>query len=117
MLFCQNCEMMLYLKNDDLKYHCRNCGTESESKIQKVVYQKEYKHDDLIQRYLNNPYLINDPTLPRLKNVKCINDKCPSNSNDEETKKDSEIIYIKYNPENMKYLYMCVHCNASWKNK
>lgn len=116
MLFCQNCEMMLYLKNDDLKYHCRNCGTESDSKIKKCVYQKEYQHDDLMQRYLDNPYIIDDNTLPRLKNIKCINDKCISNSENED-KKDSEIIYIKYNSMNMKYLYICAHCKASWKNK
>ena len=25
-----------------------------------------------------------------------------------------EVLYIKYDPENMKYLYMCVNCGTSW---
>jgi len=27
---------------------------------------------------------------------------------------NNEIIYIKYDPDNMKYLYMCVNCGESW---
>ena len=115
MLFCKNCENMLYLKNDDLKYHCRNCGESDEtSKIKTNVFSKQYQKDDLIQRYLNNDYLVDDPTLPRLNNLKCINVECESNKNDEVM---SDIIYIKYNPENLKYLYICKHCKTSWKNK
>ena len=114
MLFCNKCENMLYLKNDDLKYHCRNCGEIDNNKIKKEVYSKQYKKDDLIQRYLNNKHLINDPTLPRLNNLKCINVDCISNT---DKKVKPEVIYIKYNAMNMKYLYICTHCNASWKNK
>ena len=28
---------------------------------------------------------------------------------------ESEVLYIKYDPDNMKYLYMCVNCSTSWK--
>lgn len=27
---------------------------------------------------------------------------------------DNEILYVKYDPENMKYLYICVNCGTSW---
>ena len=27
---------------------------------------------------------------------------------------DKEVIYVKYDPENMKYLYICVNCGTSW---
>lgn len=27
---------------------------------------------------------------------------------------DKEVLYVKYDPENMKYLYMCVNCGTSW---
>ena len=30
-------------------------------------------------------------------------------------KPSKEVLYIKYDPENMKYLYMCVNCGASWQ--
>lgn len=29
-------------------------------------------------------------------------------------KVQKEVLYIKYDPENMKYLYMCVNCGVSW---
>ena len=31
------------------------------------------------------------------------------------SKPNKEVLYIKYDPENMKYLYMCVNCGASWQ--
>ena len=33
---------------------------------------------------------------------------------DEFKKPEREVLYIKYDPENMKYLYMCVNCGTSW---
>lgn len=30
---------------------------------------------------------------------------------------NSDIIYLKYDPENMKYVYICNDCNTSWKSK
>jgi hypothetical protein len=30
---------------------------------------------------------------------------------------DPMIIFIKYDPENLKYVYVCDYCNTSWKNK
>ena len=27
---------------------------------------------------------------------------------------ENEVIYVKYDPENMKYLYICVNCGTSW---
>ena len=114
MHFCEICENMLYLKNDTLQYYCRNCGEVSNSKIDKCVYSSEYIKDDLANRYLDNPHILDDPTLPRLKKIKCINKDCICNTNNDI---DSEIIYIKYNNENLKYLYICTHCKTSWKNK
>ena len=32
------------------------------------------------------------------------------------TKKKNEIIFIKYNKLDLKYMYVCVHCRSSWKN-
>ena len=28
---------------------------------------------------------------------------------------DKEVIYMKYNPDDMKYIYMCVNCGTSWQ--
>lgn len=201
--FCRNCENMLYLKRNDaddkLVYMCRNCGeVDNELKLNKCIYDIKYHRDDHIYKYFNNIHLANDPTLPRLKNIKCINPECVTNKfihkyyvivniedneidvfiqnlkennpivfksdddtdiivgkvdnnhnnnyafslNIEDEKKHKEnleilrqyikkneiqlsgirvanndVIFIKYNHTNMKYLYMCTHCNTSWKNK
>jgi hypothetical protein len=32
------------------------------------------------------------------------------------TKVTSEIIYMKYDPNELKYVYICTYCNTSWKN-
>jgi len=36
-------------------------------------------------------------------------------STNDNTKVNSEVIYIRYDDINMKYLYVCVHCNTIWK--
>ncbi len=113
MNFCKNCHNMLYLKKDELQYFCRTCGNVSNDKIEKHVYSSQYVNDDIINQYLKNPYLLNDPTLPRLKNLKCPNESCPTVKSNE----DSDVVFIKYNYLNMKYLYICAKCKTSWKNK
>ena len=31
------------------------------------------------------------------------------------TKANREVLYIRYDDVNMKYVYVCVHCNTTWK--
>ena len=33
------------------------------------------------------------------------------------SKPNREIIFIKYDTENMRYLYLCTTCSSSWKNQ
>ncbi len=115
MNFCNSCHNLLYLKKDELQYYCRFCGNNDNENltIDKHVYSNQYLNDDIINRYVQNPYLLDDPTLPRLKNIKCINDNCITNT----SKTQSDVIFIKYNYINMKYLYICTKCKSSWKNK
>jgi len=113
MNFCKECNNLLYLKNDELEYYCRTCGNNSTDNINKHVYSSKYVNDDIINQYVNNPYLLDDPTLPHLTNLKCINHNCPTNTSDE----PSDVLFIKYNYLNLKYVYICTKCKASWKNK
>tara|TARA_B100001094_G_C18168578_1_gene793693 strand:+ start:934 stop:1251 length:318 start_codon:yes stop_codon:yes gene_type:complete len=105
---------MLYLKKDQLEYNCRVCGNTNNTNINKHIYSCQYVNDDIVNQYISNPYLLDDPTLPRLKNLKCPNDNCSSNKNEDES---SDVVFIKYNYLNMKYLYICTKCKTSWKNK
>ena len=51
-----------------------------------------------------------DPTLPRVNNILCPNPDCTTN-----TKNDPrEIIYIRYDDTNMKYIYLCSSCDTVW---
>lgn len=133
MKFCAICQNMLYIVMDEeksrLNYTCKNCNyTETKSSEKEgesiVVAQKRFDesskynniHDCCVMdiSYFDdtNSFLQYqtkdikyDMTLPRLKNI-----PCPSNC-----KEDSEVICIKYDPVNLKYLYYCTKCEEFWK--
>lgn len=84
MKFCPNCGSLYFLKkatDDKLIYDCRNCGTQEPRDISdNCIYQSDIdKKDYMTHQMSKNPYVIRDPTLPRLSNVKCINKKCLTN--------------------------------------
>ena len=63
-----------------------------------------------------NKYTKHDITLPRINYVKCPNDNCQSNSAEFDSSK-KEIIYIRYDKINMKYIYLCSHCHFVWNTE
>ena len=191
MNFCPKCRFMLYTKRvkDDsedssdsenyiLKNYCKNCDWEGEynnSEGDKItVYKQNYTNEFLTETALLSQYTINDPTLPRISNIKCVNTNCLTNLqvddrdiyhcknltdveiediknvftevekiNQEElliilkegkqeqlsstlgkyskkinkfVKPQREIIFMKYDPINLKYMYICSTCKTTWKN-
>jgi aspartate carbamoyltransferase regulatory subunit len=54
-----------------------------------------------------------DPTLPRINNILCPNAECKTNTEDV----PREIIYIRYDNVNMKYVYLCSECDVVWKTE
>ena len=119
MHFCSECGNMLYIKlsTDDQKkliYYCRKCGnqttmiTEDNICVSKLyLTKKKNKIDGMI-----NEFTKLDPTLPRITNIKCPNLECESNI---EGNPPAEIIYIRYDDINMKFLYLCSSCDNTWK--
>ena len=117
MKFCEKCDNMYYLQlspdnENQIIYKCRNCGNE-DSEIQNkdlcvLSYNKEKKSDYL--KYINE-YTKLDPTLPRINSIKCPNQECICNK--DETV-ENEVIYIRYNDEDMKYVYTCAKCDFIW---
>ena len=58
-----------------------------------------------------NEYTFEDPTLPHVNTLRCPNSECLSNR--DESKRD--VIYIKTDPTNMKFQYICAVCRkAQW---
>ena len=119
MHFCEICDNMFYIRissedNNKLIYYCRNCGNENKTLgmentcILKTKINKQSK----VYSHIVNEYTKKDITLPRINTVRCPNQKCKSNT---EENIDNEVIYIRYDHENMKYIYICVNCDTKWK--
>lgn len=119
MHFCQNCGNMYYVKlnteSDRLTFYCRKCGHENTNITRNnIVVSKSAQTETLSHQNIINKYTKLDPTLPRLYNLKCIQEKCPSNVDD---KIHSEVIYFRYDHNDLRYMYLCVHCDKTWKNE
>ena len=98
MKFCEKCENMYYMKvNEENKliYVCKNCGNENEEEII-TTNMKVYKYD---------------PTLPHMTNIKCPNPECKCNKRNDLIQ---DVVYLRYDDENMKYIYLCCHCDFNW---
>ncbi len=122
MHFCTQCSNMYYIRiNEDdpnkLIYYCRKCGNEdSLLASQNVCVSKtQIKKTEQTFNHIINKYTKNDPTLPRINNIQCPNSNCPTNKHG----KEREIIYIRYDDVNMKYVYLCsdAECNTIWQIK
>ena len=128
MHFCPKCGNMYYLqlKKDDedkLIYYCRNCGNEDESLesnltnlyVSKTDIKKEMNYKTSINQYTKL-----DPTLPRITNIDCPNPDCDCNkteSKSDEPLAQKEILYIRYDDANMKFVYLCAVCDTVWNTQ
>jgi len=122
MHFCTECSNMYYLKvmeNDanSLIYYCRNCGHENDTLTAENVCVSDTQIKRTEDQYVHivNEYTKYDPTLPRINTISCPNVKCDSNKEGEDHV-EREVIYIRYDDTNMKYMYVCAVCNTNWKN-
>ena len=118
MHFCNQCQNMYYISidpNDSNKliYYCRNCGNkDSTLSVENVTVSKvQLKKSEQEFSHIINKYTKLDPTLPRVTKVLCPNPDCTTNTED----KPREIIYIRYDDTNMKYVYLCSSCDTVWK--
>lgn len=121
MNFCSVCNNIYYIRlaDDDessLIYYCRKCGNEDTNlNVESVCVSKTYftsAQQDVSDSI--NKYTKFDPTLPRLYNIKCPNSDCETNI--EDSGKKTEVVSIRYDNINMKYLYICSECDYVWKN-
>lgn len=141
MHFCARCDNMYYIcidpgtgsgaesdastaasassSSSSLVHYCRNCGHREPVRQEICVSKLQIKH--AAQNYGNiiNRYTKLDPTLPRISHVKCPNHLCASNPKSSQTSSSEaevprEVIYIRYDEENMKYVYLCAVCDALW---
>ncbi len=122
MKFCSSCQNMYYLRmsaksntpiKNNLIYYCRKCGnteepTDSESVCVSTLNLKKGEQNF---SHVINKYTKYDPTLPRMTNMKCPSTSCESNVKDY----FPEIISVRYDDENVKYVYSCTVCESIWR--
>jgi hypothetical protein len=113
---------MLYLRLDSatsetskakLEYHCKHCTLSfdaDDSTESSCIIGNNYT-DDLHKQYMTDN-IIYDRTLPRTDAIPCANSKCSRPA-----EKPQEVIYVKYDPTNMKFLYHCCHCRHFWRSQ
>lgn len=118
MNFCDNCDNMYYIKlnaddSNKLVYYCRNCGNEDSNITTNniCVLKTQIKKKEQTFNHIINKYTKLDPTLPRINNILCPNAECTTNTKHE----PKEILYIRYDNANMKYIYICSTCDNVWK--
>jgi DNA-directed RNA polymerase subunit M/transcription elongation factor TFIIS len=103
---------------DQLQFYCRMCGNVDEILNKNSLCLSEYNennnNDSIIQSV--NKYTKFDPTLPHIHNVQCPNNDCIPNKLEDNDNKKNEVVYIRYNNTDMKYVYLCCKCDYVWKS-
>ena len=118
MKFCIKCDNMCYISIDNdnpniINYYCRACGHIDNTSSDLCILNTQYSNDNISNNAVINEYTKLDPTLPHLYNsINCINPDCICNT---DNKVQSDIIFIRYDEKNLKNIYLCVHCNTTWK--
>ena len=117
MHFCIQCDNMYYIGIDEtdsnkLTYYCRHCGHVNQDLVTDgmCVLDTQFKKGEQKFNHIINPYTKMDPTLPRIYNVKCPNSACTKIADS-----NNEVIYIRYDDQQLKYLYICAECDHVWK--
>ena len=116
--FCTVCDNYLYLQvegeTQTLQRMCRNCGFKDTEDQGGLVSEMHIEQRSAEGYTLINEFTLKDKRLPHLYGtMKCISDKCPSATQG----KESDIVYIKYDTENLRYIYMCYLCQATWRSR
>ena len=119
---CPVCNYYLYVVMEDkeqatLIRKCRNCGFHEQDTegglVMEMVVQEKSSESYKIQL---NEFTHRDPCLPHLrKNISCPNPGCGSNQG----KQEPDVIYMKYDPVNMLYIYICNvdGCGTTWRSR
>jgi len=123
--FCPTCRYFLFLENREVNTEndektselfrlCRACGY-SEKETQGCMVLETNLQERVNEGYkiLLNEFTKMDPTLPHVKNIRCPNEECDSNTGAAER----DVIYMKYDTVNLKFVYICTVCDKHWRSR
>ena len=113
--FCTTCKMNLkgVVSDDKLYRVCDTCGYQKEDTggLITETYIKDKETDSY--KILLNEFTRQDPTLPYLKDLDCPNNQCGSNKGIDSKK----VIFLKYDTDNLKFVYICDNCEKTWTSR
>jgi DNA-directed RNA polymerase subunit M/transcription elongation factor TFIIS len=138
MNFCPKCENYLYLEQaseetvgasgaKEKKYYlnrlCRTCGYVEVDTVGGLVNETVVQERSSEgYKILLNEFTRQDPTLPHMHSL-----PCPNTTGDPATGKPAcktytsneqrDVIVIKYDAQNMKFLYICNVCGEQWRSR
>lgn len=110
MKFCKVCHNMLHeIKESEegggISLKCRYCNSlEAVPSDSNIVYEHNLRQDRSVQ-YSITSRLEKDPTLPRFTDI-----KCPSC-------KKTDVVGVKLDPVDVLWMYRCVECSETWKQR
>lgn len=143
---CGNMYYIRLTDANGIVYYCRNCGHEDDTITidTAVVSHTSLKTGNQQYAHVVNKFTKFDPTLPRISTILCPNTECPCNRNHNPTQYADrativgtteeeaisgavatgaddavprEVIYLRYDDINMKYIYLCAVCNTIWNTE
>lgn len=109
--FCNVCDNIIFRNytKEGIFHKCRQCGFEEKVKYPSdqpyLLHETNYKTKS--KDIVFHEQMIHDPTLPMAPGMSCINTACNG----------TNIVYMKYDQANLRYLYVCRDCHTKWKNK
>ena len=88
---------------EEVSFRCRKCTrTVAITRESPIVYEHNLK-DDVAGRLVVNPYLTQDPTLPRFTTITCPNGHT------------GDVVGVKTDVQNVVWMYQCAECRVTWK--
>lgn len=101
-------------EQDILIYKCVNCGYEDKDVKGGLIVETSLQESTSEgYKILLNEFTRYDPTLPHVKNIKCPTGTCSTNI----TGQERDVILVKYDSVNMKYIYICNVCGTEWRSR
>lgn len=114
--YCPKCNnhLVFDITENSLVRICRKCAykeeeTEGGLVLETVVQEKASE----AYKVLLNEFTRQDPTLPHVQNIPCPNEACMSRKGVEK----ADVIIIKSDPVNLKYIYICNVCSTQWRSR
>lgn len=118
--FCPKCDYFLFLSATSTAVNqcCKNCGytapfvpsSAEEALILETHFRSGSSAGGAASGIKIGPFAKVDATLPHDKLIRCPNPVCPTTT--DASKRDT--IYIKIEPQQLKFQYLCTVCDKEW---